>query len=101
MSSFSKFLSRIFLTVASTYRLHGSGTQAVPGSGRAQQLRLQLSLGTLSLLLPERLIQRTEYINRQVLLNNTNACTTKIFRTDQNLNFNIDTWSPWSVPTLS
>ncbi|KAB5540585.1 hypothetical protein GE09DRAFT_969860 [Coniochaeta sp. 2T2.1] len=35
------------------------------------------------------------------LLNNANAGTTNIFRTDQNLNFNIDTWSPWSVPTLS
>ncbi|OIW32314.1 hypothetical protein CONLIGDRAFT_698977 [Coniochaeta ligniaria NRRL 30616] len=35
------------------------------------------------------------------LLNNANAGTTNIFRTDQNLNFSIDTWSPWSVPTLS
>lgn len=35
------------------------------------------------------------------LLNNANAGTTNIFRTDQNLNFNIDSWSPWSVPTLT
>ncbi|KAJ9143164.1 4-O-methyl-glucuronoyl methylesterase [Coniochaeta hoffmannii] len=35
------------------------------------------------------------------LLNNAGAGTTNIFRTDQVLNFNIDTWSPWSVPNLS
>lgn len=40
------------------------------------------------------------FINK-FLVGNANAGTTNIFRTDQSLNFNIDTWAPWSVPTLS
>ncbi|KAK5655683.1 hypothetical protein OQA88_5616 [Cercophora sp. LCS_1] len=35
------------------------------------------------------------------LLNNANAGTTNILRTSQNHNFNLATWSPWTVPTLS
>ncbi|KAL2148465.1 hypothetical protein VTH82DRAFT_2385 [Thermothelomyces myriococcoides] len=35
------------------------------------------------------------------LLNNPNAGNTNIFRSTGNPNFNIDSWSPWSVPTLS
>lgn len=47
--------------------------------------------------------QQTElsaYINK-FLLGNSNAGTTSIFRTDQNLNFNYESWAPWSVPTLT
>ena len=35
------------------------------------------------------------------LLNNANAGTTNIFRSTGNPSFNIDSWSPWTVPTLS
>ncbi|KAL2175920.1 uncharacterized protein P884DRAFT_261883, partial [Thermothelomyces heterothallicus CBS 202.75] len=35
------------------------------------------------------------------LLNNPNAGNTNIFRSTENPNFNIDSWSPWNVPTLS
>ncbi|KAK4097580.1 carbohydrate esterase family 15 protein [Parathielavia hyrcaniae] len=35
------------------------------------------------------------------LLNNQGAGTTSIFRSTQNHNFNLDSWSPWPVPTLS
>lgn len=35
------------------------------------------------------------------LLDNANAGTTSILRTDQNININLDTWSPWSVPNLA
>ncbi|KAK4148537.1 hypothetical protein C8A00DRAFT_19646 [Chaetomidium leptoderma] len=35
------------------------------------------------------------------LLGNANAGTTSIFRSTGNQNFNIDSWSPWTVPTLS
>ncbi|KAK3373185.1 hypothetical protein B0T24DRAFT_622319 [Lasiosphaeria ovina] len=34
------------------------------------------------------------------LLGNASAGLTSVFRTDQSLNFNIDTWSPWPVPNL-
>ncbi|KAK0728789.1 hypothetical protein B0T26DRAFT_748950 [Lasiosphaeria miniovina] len=34
------------------------------------------------------------------LLGNAGAGLTSVFRTDQSLNFNIDTWSPWTVPSL-
>ncbi|KAL2134725.1 hypothetical protein VTI74DRAFT_11045 [Chaetomium olivicolor] len=35
------------------------------------------------------------------LLNNPNAGNTNIFRSTQNHNFNLGSWSPWTVPTLS
>ncbi|KAG7288427.1 4-O-methyl-glucuronoyl methylesterase [Staphylotrichum longicolle] len=35
------------------------------------------------------------------LLNNPNAGTTNIFRSTGNPSFNIDSWSPWTVPNLS
>ncbi|KAK4038868.1 hypothetical protein C8A01DRAFT_37194 [Parachaetomium inaequale] len=35
------------------------------------------------------------------LLNNANAGTTNIFRSTGNQNFNLDSWSPWTVPTLA
>jgi len=35
------------------------------------------------------------------LLKNSNAGNTNIFRTTGNHNFNLDSWSPWAVPTLS
>lgn len=35
------------------------------------------------------------------LLNNANAGNTNIFRSTGNHNFNLDSWSPWTVPTLS
>lgn len=35
------------------------------------------------------------------LLNNANAGSTNIFRSTQNHNFNLDSWSPWAVPNLA
>ena len=35
------------------------------------------------------------------LLNNSNAGSTSILRTDQNINLNLDSWSPWAVPNLA
>ena len=41
------------------------------------------------------------FINK-FLVGNANAGTTNVFRTDQTYNgFSIDTWCPWTVPTLS
>lgn len=40
------------------------------------------------------------FINK-FLVGNANAGTTSVFRTDQGSGFNVDTWSPWSVPTLA
>ncbi|KAJ4306047.1 carbohydrate-binding module 1 [Collariella sp. IMI 366227] len=34
------------------------------------------------------------------LLNNPNAGGTSIFRSTQNHNFNLDSWSPWTVPNI-
>ncbi|KAM7188945.1 hypothetical protein V8F20_010357 [Naviculisporaceae sp. PSN 640] len=43
----------------------------------------------------------TAFIGKYLLKNN-NAGTTSIFRTEQNLgSFSLDSWCPWSVPTLS
>lgn len=41
----------------------------------------------------------TAFIDKYLL--GKGSASTGVFRTDQNYNFNVDDWSPWSVPTLS